>query len=397
MIPAIFFPASLQNKMRALGLLLSEPELLQPMTPEQAMHLAIQEAYRGLGFTSPNPLVGCVILDSQDRFLAKGFHAHLGEAHAEVNALKGLDVELIRGAKVFVTLEPCAHQGHTPSCAKALAQLPIAEVNFGLVDPDPRVAGKGAQILKNAGIMAREFPALKNELEEVCEHFLWNQRQQKIFVSAKVASSLDGQLALATGESRWITDETSRELSHVLRAAHDAILVGANTVMTDNPSLDVRATGFERKKLKIIILDSDALCLSGANNLKLAKIHDPSQVYFVISDQISDPPNPWGAQVIRLPAKGLGLDLDQLLTNLWDLGLRSVFVEGGAHVLSSILSEGKAQRLYLFQAPMILGAKSGKAWTEQVSISSMGRRIALENQQIITLSKDLLITGILNS
>ncbi len=396
MIPAIFFPEHLRIRLMQQGLLLAEPEHLQPMTAEQAMKLAIQEAYKGVGFTSPNPLVGCVILDSKDRFLSKGYHARVGQPHAEVNALKGLSHEVLQGAKVYVTLEPCAHEGRTPSCAKALAQLPLREVIYGLKDPNPLVAGQGAEIIRKAGIEAKEYPALKNELEELAEHFLWNFREKKVFVSAKVASSLDGQLALATGESKWITDETSREVSHILRAAHDAIMVGANTVAADNPSLNVRAPGFENKKMKVIVLDSDALCLARADKLKLSQIHDPADVCFAISDQISNPPNPWGAQVIGLPAKGLGLDLDILLTKLWDLGIRSLFVEGGAHVLSSIISERKAQRLYLFQAPMILGAKSGKAWTEQVSISSMGGRIALANQQFITLSRDLFFTGTLN-
>ncbi len=396
MIPALFFPQRLQSRWIQQGLLVSEPEHLQPMTDEQAMKLAIQEAYKGLGAVSPNPLVGCVILDAKDRFLAKGYHARVGQAHAEINALKGLDSEALQDAKVFVTLEPCAHEGRTPSCAKALARLPLREVIFGLVDPNPLVAGQGAAIIRQAGIKAREYGAMKTELEQVCEHFLWNFREKKVFLSAKVASSLDGQLALSTGESKWITDETSREIAHVLRAAHDAILVGANTVLTDDPSLDIRVEAFKNKKLKVLILDSDALCLSRADQLKLAKIHNPADVYFVISDQISSPPNPWGANVIGLPAKGLGLDLDLLLTKLWKLGLRSVLVEGGAHVLSSIISEKKAQRLYLFQAPMILGAKSGKAWTEQVSIGSMSERIALANQQYISLDKDFLVTGKLN-
>jgi diaminohydroxyphosphoribosylaminopyrimidine deaminase / 5-amino-6-(5-phosphoribosylamino)uracil reductase len=396
MIPAILFPEHLRPRLMQQGLLISEPERLQPMTAEQAMKLAIQEAYKGIGFTSPNPLVGCVILDAKDRFLSKGYHARVGEAHAEINALAGLEKEELQGAKVYVTLEPCAHEGRTPSCAKALAKLPLAEVIYGLKDPNPLVSGQGAEILRGAWIAAMEYPGLKQELEELCEHFLWNFREKKVYVSAKVACSLDGQLAMANGESKWITDETSREVSHILRAAHDAVMVGANTVATDNPSLNVRAASFQNKKLKLIILDSDALCLATADKLRLAKLHDPVDVYFAISDRISNPPNPWGAQIIQLPAKGLGLDLDLLLTKLWELGIRSLFVEGGAHVLSSIISERKAQRLYLFQAPMILGAKSGKAWTEQVSISSMGGRIALANQQFITLSRDLFFTGTLN-
>jgi diaminohydroxyphosphoribosylaminopyrimidine deaminase/5-amino-6-(5-phosphoribosylamino)uracil reductase len=396
MIPAVFFPNSLLPQLTAQGLLVPEPQVEQALSDDQAMRLAIQEAYRGLGAVSPNPLVGCVILDSQNRFLSKGYHARYGEAHAEVNALIGLSEDQLKDAKVYVTLEPCAHQGKTPSCAKALAKLPVREVIYGIQDPNPLVAGKGLEILQAAGISIRQFEGLQTELEEVCEHFLWNFREKKVFVSAKVASSLDGQLALSSGESKWITDRISRELSHVLRAAHDAILVGANTITTDNPALNVRNSHFPVKKSKLVILDSDALCMSQAPSLEIAQWHSPKDVTFVISDQISDPPNPWGANLLKLPSKGLGLDLGLLLEGLWAIGIRSILVEGGAHVLSSFISEGWAQRLYLFQAPLILGAKGSKGWTQQVSITDMSQRISLRNRQYIPLEQDILITGNLN-
>lgn len=398
MIPAVFFPETLQNQMKQAGLQIEEPQHKQPLTEEQAMKLAIQEAYRGLGSVSPNPLVGCVILDASDRFLAKGYHAKYGEAHAEINALRGLTQEELQGAKVYVTLEPCAHQGKTPSCAKALAQLPLGEVTFGLIDPNPLVAGQGAEILRQAQIPARQYAGLRAELEELCEHFLWNYREKKVFVSAKVASSLDGQLALNTGESKWITDDFSRQVAHVLRASHDAILVGSNTLKVDDPGLNIRSEHFPNKKNKVIVLDSEALCLATAHELQIAKLHSPQDIIFAISDKISSPPNPIGAEVILLPDSetGLGLDLSVLLTKLWESGIRSLLVEGGAHVLSSFISEGRAQRLYLFQAPLILGAKSGKAWSEQVNIRTMQEKIQLKSRQFIPLQQDLLITGNLN-
>ncbi len=380
--------------------MLAEPERGQPLSESFAMKLAIQEAYRGLGAVSPNPLVGCVILDSKDRFLAKGFHARYGGAHAEVNALVGLSTEELQGAKIFVTLEPCAHEGKTPSCAKNLANLPLREVIYGLVDPNPLVAGQGLEILTAAKIIVRPFVEFEIELKQLCEHFLWNMLQQKVFVSAKVATSLDGQLGLQTGESQWITDETSRAVAHVLRAAHDGLLIGSNTLRIDNPSLNIRSDYFPKRKNKIIILDSDALCLAEACKYKFVQFHAPEDVYFAISDQISSPPNPWGAQVIFLPVKNQnpasGLDLNILLAMLWRVGIRSLLVEGGAHTLSSFINEMIVQRLYLFQAPMILGAKSGKPWSEQVSISSMSDRTSLKDPQFLHLAQDQLITGILN-
>lgn len=395
MIPTVFWPEKIQSQLKAQGLRIPEPKPLEILSDDQAMRLAIQEAYRGLGAVSPNPLVGCVILDSQNRFLTKGYHAKYGEAHAEVNALRLLDSEQLKDAKVFVTLEPCAHEGKTPSCAKALAKLPVKEVIYGLVDPNPLVSGQGAQILEAAGIKTRRFEGLQAELEAVCEHFLWNFREKKVFVTAKVASSLDGQMALMSGESKWITDETSREVAHVIRAAHDAILVGANTVLTDNPSLNIRSSHFSKKQNKLVILDQEGLCLTKAASLQLAQIHDPQHVYFVVSEKLQNLANPWGAQVIRLPETAGGLDLGRLLGELWSFGMRSVMIEGGAKVLSSFISEKKVQRLYLFQAPLIMGAKSGRGWTEGVKIESMSDRIPLQNRQYIPLAQDLLITGTL--
>ena len=147
------------------------------MSPKEAMSLAISEAYKGAAGVSPNPLVGSVVLDSQGRFLQSGYHQVYGGPHAEVHALRGLSDEQLKGAHVFVTLEPCAHEGKTPSCAKMIAKLPVKKVSFGLVDPNPLVAGQGAEIIKTAGIEAEVFPsdeAMRAQLEEVCEAFLWN-------------------------------------------------------------------------------------------------------------------------------------------------------------------------------------------------------------------------------
>lgn len=365
MLPALFFPETIQDRR-----LEPEPDRGQVLSDVQAMKLAIQEAYLGLGYVSPNPLVGCVILNSKNQFLSKGFHARVGEAHAEIDAMKKLQLQDLKGARVFVTLEPCAHQGRTGSCAKALSETEVHEVIYGLQDPNPLVAGKGAEILKAAGKKVSLFAELQPQLEQVCEHFLINFREQRPFVSLKVASSLDGQMGLKTGESKWITDETSREISHVLRAAHDAILVGANTLRIDQPSLNIRHSRFPGKLNKVVILDSSGDLEKNFNSLSIAKHHRREDVIF-----------------------DSGRDLKGLLTKLWGLGVKSILVEGGAQVLSSFINEMRADRLYLFQAPMICGAKSGKSWSEQVSISSMSERISLQNLDMLRLNADVLMTG----
>lgn len=374
------------------GAVLAEPTKGQVMTPHQAMKAAITEAYKGLGAVSPNPLVGCVILDKDMCFVSKGYHQKVGSAHAEVNALKDLSSETLKGAHVFVTLEPCAHEGRTPSCAKALAKLAIAKVTYGLTDPNPLVSGQGAKIISDAGIKTELFADLKIELEELCEHFLWNYRVKKPFVSLKVASSLDGFLGLESGESKWITSPESRELSHVLRAAHDAILVGRGTLLTDNPLLNVRHGKLE-KKLKVVVLDSNGIALSKISELELTKHHDPKDLCFVVSDKHKDLVNPLGVNIVPVPLNDRVLDLEIVLSKLWDLGIKSIFAEGGAQVLSSFINEGLAQRLYLFQAPILLGAGSGRSWSHQVKIENMSSKITLKNQKHIRLETDTLFTG----
>lgn len=190
------------------------------------------------------------------------------------------------------------------------------------------------------------------------------------FVSLKVASSWDGQMGLKNGESKWITNETSRQIAHLLRASHDAILVGANTVRIDQPSLNIRHPAFENKKNKVIVLDSKGQLEKDFSNLSLSKIHSREDLIF---DQ--------------------GRDLKKLLTNLYSQGIKSILVEGGAQVLSSFLNEMAGDRLYLFQAPMICGAKGGKSWSEQVNITSMSQKMAITSPQHVGLEGDILMTG----
>lgn len=401
MIPAIWFPSSLKESLKNQSLLVTEPLLHQYVSPEQAMRLAIQEGYRGLGFVSPNPLVGCVVLDSKNQFLAKGYHAKVGGHHAEVHALDGLTDAELEGATVYVTLEPCAHEGRTPSCAKMLAGKPIRKVIYGILDPNPLVSGQGLQILRKAGVETEEFLGLKAELEMLCEHFLWNFREKKVWVSLKVASSMDGMLAHQTGESRWITNETSREVGHILRASHDAILVGAETLLRDNPRLDVRASGLDQKKLKVFVLDPRGRALSKLKDLQVSQVHSKEHLFFVTSNEFSKIGSLSAAQVMPLGSAQRtegsldqsSLNLDELLTSLWGLGVRSLYVEGGGVTLSSFIQQKKAQRMYLFQAPVIIGGKSGKSWSSQVSIGSMSERIELTSLQTIGLHSDSLMTG----
>ncbi|HEY8271112.1 MAG TPA: bifunctional diaminohydroxyphosphoribosylaminopyrimidine deaminase/5-amino-6-(5-phosphoribosylamino)uracil reductase RibD [Pseudobdellovibrionaceae bacterium] len=372
------------------------------MTSEQAMRMAMLEASKGATFVSPNPMVGAVVLDSKENFLASGYHEFYGGPHAEVNALKHLSPEKLRGATVFVTLEPCAHQGKTPSCAQMMAKLPLKKVIYGLVDPNPLVAGKGAQILRGAGIATEIFsdthPEFKPDLEETCEAFLWNFRQNKIFVSLKIAQSLDGQMGLKSGESKWITNEKAREHVHYLRACHDATLVGRGTVKIDNPVLNIRHPRIEKTN-KVVIIDPSGSLLNEASTLQVTHHHNSQNIFWCVNDTkfkvstVSDATLS-RATILKIKANSEGsLDLPDLLQNLWNQGLRSVMIEGGAMTASKFLSAGLVNRLYLFQAPIVIGAEGGKSWTESLNILEMKQRQILKNPKTMAFDGDLLVTG----
>jgi len=398
-----------------LGSEVPAPKIGDRMTPVEAMRLAISEAWQGVGRVSPNPMVGCVILSSTDRFLAKGHHEAYGGPHAEISALadladvdsfaregkawkiQGLAVDELKGAKMFVTLEPCAHEGRTPSCAKTLATLPIQEVVYGLEDPNPLVAGRGAQILRGAKIRCREFrelspeQPLRSELTEVCEHFLMNVEQKRPFVGLKVAASLDSVFSLKSGESQWITSEKSRLVGHFFRGVFDAMLVGRGTVERDNPALNIRHPFFKAVTKKLVIVDTHGQ-LFKKPNLKIFKVHAPENLIWAVSESFrGDVPE--GIRLIRVPSDDRGLDLGELHKQIWNAGLRSIYIEGGGKTLSAHLRSQTADRLLLFQAPILLGAQNGRTWTEGFGIERLADQLRLANLRRLELDEDQLITG----
>lgn len=369
------------------------------ITDEAAMQLAIDEALKGGPYVSPNPLVGSVVTSAEGHVLASGYHEIFGGPHAEVNALKGLSIEQLRGATVYVTLEPCAHEGKTPSCARMLAKLPLKKVVYGLIDPNPLVAGQGAQILKDAGIETELFcdthPTFKGQLEEVCEKFLWNFRNQSVFVSLKVAQSLDGQIALKTGESKWITNELSREYTHYIRACHDAVLVGRGTVQADNPSLDIRHPRI-KKENKVIVLDPSGVLLDESSQMKITRSHATEDIYWCVGKKRGADALSTFAKVLFIKENPDGtLDLQDLMNVLWSEGLRSIMVEGGATTASAFLSANLVNRLYIFQAPILLGSGGSRSWTEGLSLTEMKSQIRLRNLKHLQFGEDSLFTGLI--
>lgn len=351
--------------------------------------MAVQEGKKGAGYVSPNPLVGCVILDRESRLLAKGYHARVGQAHAEVNALNEVeDPNRLDGAHVFVTLEPCAHEGRTPSCAKALAKLPIASVTYGLQDPNPLVSGQGAAILHAAGIKVELFPGLEEELEELAEIFLTNMRLQRPFVAVKVASSLDGKIALQDGTSQWITGKEAREHVHYLRGCYDAVVTGMGTFERDNPRLDARHAMFAGKKHKVVLLDPQGRSFATLKKSNLASVRAPEDLIVVTGPLGLTAP--FGRH-LEIPDRDGSFDMAALMTALFAEGLRSLFVESGAYTASSFLRSGLTDRLYVFMAPKVLG--EGLGWTSGFSIGSLAHAPVMKNARAERFGQDFLITG----
>ncbi len=358
------------NSKLTLGHSIIEPKIGDKISLDFAFEFAIHLAFKGAGFTSPNPLVGCVILDPENKLLSFGFHEKYGGPHAEANALKKLSSDQLKDATVIVTLEPCAHEGKTPSCAKALAQTSVKKVIYGLQDPNPLVAGKGVEILTAAGIVAELWPIQWSfKLEAVCEHFLTNFRKKRPFVSLKFAASLDGVMHLNSGESQWITGIEAREEAHYLRAYHDAVLVGYNTLLLDDPSLNVRHPQFPDKKNRVVVLGRESQIKK--RSFKIFEKHALNDVLFEDSSQ----------------------SLNKIFENLWNKGIKSILVEGGPKTLSRFLAEMAWDRMYFFQAPVILGGQSGQIFSSGLKLSTMADKVVLNSLVYGQLGSDLLITG----
>lgn len=353
------------------------------------MALAIEQGRRGAGFVSPNPLVGCVILDREGRILSRGHHAKLGGPHAEAHALNEIeDPNRLDGAHVFVTLEPCAHEGRTPSCAKALAKLPIASVTYGLKDPNPLVSGQGAEILRAAGKRVEVFPGLQNELRELAEIFLTNMTAKRPFVAVKVASSLDGRIALRDGTSQWITGEDARARVQYLRGCYDAVLTGVGTFLRDNPRLNSRHPAFASKRQQIVLLDPTGRSFSTLKKSALLEVRAPEDIVIVTGPLGQSPPI---GRHIEIPDADGAFDMPALLEALRGEGLHSLFVEAGAYTVASFLRARFADRLYLFMASKIMG--EGLSWTSGLTLASLDHAIPLGYTRVENFGADFLLTG----
>lgn len=315
------------------------------------MALAIQLGARGLGRVWPNPAVGCVIV-KDGRILGRGWTQQGGRPHAEPVALAQAGTGA-RGATAYVSLEPCSHHGKTPPCAEALVAAGIARVVTALEDPDPRVSGRGHALLRAAGIEVATG-VLAAEAAAVQVGFLSRITRGRPVITLKLATSFDGRIATATGESRWITGPEARHLVHAMRARHDAVLVGGGTVRADDPLLTVRGMGAVRQPVRIVA--------SAGLNLPLGRLAASLQegpVWLLHGETAPEARAAWqaaGARLLRVAQQGPGLDPAAMLQVLGQEGLTRVFCEGGGQLAASLLVAGLVDEVIGFTAGLALGA-----------------------------------------
>ena len=357
---------------------------------EQMMARAISLARNGLGRTSPNPLVGAVIV-RDGRIVAEGWHRKAGTPHAEIHALN-MAGELARGATVYVSLEPCAHYGRTGPCARALVEAGVSRVVVAMTDPNPKVAGKGIAILQEAGIEVTTG-VLEQEARQLNEVFLKWMTTGLPFVALKTAMTLDGKIATAAGQSQWITNEASRYETHRLRDIFDGILVGINTALADNPSLTTRLKEYQGRNPVRIVVDSRArlpltakLVTDGAARTIVAVTEQaPAERVEALRSA--------GVEII-VAGSSNHVDMQSLMEQLGAMKISSVLVEGGGSVNFSLLQAGLVDRVYAFIAPKLVGGRDALTPVEGEGFQELDRAVELENIQLRQLGSDVLLTGI---
>ena len=356
------------------------------------MRMACRLAEKAAGRTSPNPIVGAVLV-RDGKIIGSGFHPFAGGDHAEIVALKKAGNKA-NGATLYINLEPCNHYGRTPPCTGSLIAAGVKEVVVGMEDPNPLVSGKGLRALARAGIKVRTG-VLHEECRVLNEAFTKLITRGVPFVTLKLAASLDGKIATATGDARWISCEESRATVHLLRNKYDAVVVGAGTIIADNPQLTCRIAG-GRDPWRIILdarlripLNAEFLRRRG-NDKNIIVTSDTASV-----GKIRALKN-LGATVWRLPARDGAVRWFPLLKKLAKIGIASVLIEGGATTAAGALKEKMVDKMLLFYAPKLLGG-DGRYMIDSLGIEHIKQSIMLQNLKVQKSGADLLISGYLQT
>jgi diaminohydroxyphosphoribosylaminopyrimidine deaminase/5-amino-6-(5-phosphoribosylamino)uracil reductase len=346
---------------------------------------ALDLARRGCGRVSPNPMVGAVLVKN-GRVVGRGWHRRFGGPHAEVEAIAAAG-RRANGTTLYVTMEPCCFHGKTPACTSAIQLAGIKRVVAATLDPNPRVNGRGMRCLRESGIKT-SVGLLASEARRLNEGYFTSLRKHRPFVILKVAATLDGMVADATGHSKWITGPQARALGHNLRLCADAILVGVNTVIADNPRLTCRVK--PAKQLVRVVLDPDLATPVGCRLLR-----EPGPVLvFTASSDAARAERFWAkdVEVLRV-SKGKGglLSWPEILAELHRRQLQTLLIEGGATVASSSLETGIVDKVCVFQSPKILGP--GKSFTHGLAVRGLEQAIELKSVEHRCLGSDFLTEG----
>lgn len=358
------------------------------------MARALRLAARGLYTTDPNPRVGCVLV-RDGAVVGEGWHERAGEPHAEVIALRAAGADA-RGATCYVTLEPCAHHGRTPPCTEALVEAGVARVVAAMEDPNPAVAGQGLARLRTAGI-AVEHGLLAGQAEALNPGFLKRMRGGRPFVRCKLAMSLDGRTAMASGESQWITGPEARRDVQRLRARSSAILTGAGTVLADDPSFTVRAAelgedepaGGLRQPLRVVVDPH----LSTPPTTRMLSLPGSTLIITTSDDTAeADALLAAGAEVVRLPGTPDTVDLDAVLELLGQRGMNEVHLETGATLAGAMLRAGLVDELVVYMAPLLLG-DGARGLFHLPGLASMADRVELEIVDLRAVGRDWRISA----
>ena len=360
---------------------------------EEYMRRALELARKGEGHTSPNPMVGCVVV-KDGRIISEGYHEKYGEFHAERNALTRC-TEDTAGADLYVTLEPCCHQGKTPPCTDIIIEKKIARVFVGSMDSNPLVAGKGVQILRNHGIYVETgiLDAECRKLNEVFYHYIATKTP---FVVMKYAMTLDGKIACATGDSKWVTGEIARTQVHRMRGRYRGIMVGIGTVLADDPMLNCRVEGSVDPVR--IICDSN---LHIPTESQIVKTASDIETIVACSQEALESERKQ-EKIRRLKEAGIqiigtegahGVNLVELMKKLGGQNIDSILLEGGGTLNASALEDGIVNKVYAYIAGKLIGGMDARSPVEGMGIDRMADAITLQNMEIEKLGDDFCIVG----
>ena len=358
------------------------------MTDQEYMLRAIQLAKKGEGWTNPNPMVGAVIV-KDGRIIGEGYHKKYGELHAERNAIASL-TESAEGAVIYVTLEPCCHHGKTPPCAEAIIEQKIRKVVIGSRDPNPKVAGKGVQMLREAGVTVVE-DFMREECDQLNPVFFHYITTKTPYVVMKYAMTLDGKIATKTGASKWITGESARKEVQHMRHQYMGIMAGIGTVLADDPMLNVRVEGW--KSPVRIVCDSKLRITPDSQIVKSAGKYRTIVAYadWKNTEEKIKILHTMGVETIYCPDEKNQIDLKKLMADLGNRGIDSILLEGGGTLNDSALRAGIVKEVQAFVAPKLFGGVAGKTPIEGIGVELPSEAVELKYTDICQIGEDIRI------